>query len=175
MRTLFEISEDLHFLSDFLTEAGGDITEESLEAEIDKWLADLGAERDTKIDNYCALYKELEARATARKVEAARVADLANIDANAAARLKSRLHKFFIAHNIDKIETLRFKVGRAKNGGALPVIIDPSVAEAPELLPEHYLKVMYAPDFVAIKADLDAGAELLWAKLGERGEHLRIK
>ncbi len=175
MRGLFEISEDLHFLSDFLTESGGDITDEALELEIDKWLASLGAERDVKIDNYCALIKEFEAKAEARKEEAARVENLAIVDANNAARLKSRLHEFFKAHNLDKIETLRFKVARQKNGGALPVILDASAVEAPELIPEPYRRVTYSANVGMIADDLKAGVEIPFAHLGERGEHLRIR
>lgn len=175
MRGLFDISSDLHFLQDFLTETEGDITEEGLEAEIDKWLEDLGAERDTKIDNYCALYKQFEAMAEARKVEAARIAKLGQIDANAAARLKDRLHEFFKAHKIDKLETLRFKVARQKNGGSLPLIIDNEYMDNPELLPEHYQRVTITPATAIIAEDLNAGEKLKWAKFGERGEHLRIR
>lgn len=175
MRSLFEISEDLNFLSDFLTETGGDITDEQLEAEIDKWLADTTAERDVKIDNYCALIKDFEAKAEARKVEAARIASLGTTDHNAAARLKSRLHEFFKLHNIDKVETLRFKVARTKNGGALPLIIDADLLLKPETIPELYREVTYAPDRGVIRQDLADGIEFDWAKLGERGEHLRIR
>lgn len=169
MRSLFEISEDLHFLSDFLTDAEGDVTDESLEAEIDSWLANLGAERDTKIDNYCALIKDFEAKAEAR------IANLGTIDNNSAARLKSRLHEFFKTHKIDKLETLRFKLARQKNGGGLPLILDLAMTEAPELIPEPYRKVAYFPDVAAIKEGLEAGEDIAWASLGERGEHLRIR
>lgn len=175
MRGLFEISEDLHFLEDFLTETGGDITEEGLEAEIDKWLGDLGAERDTKIDNYCALIKQFEATAEARKVEAARIANLASIDANAAARLKARLHEFFKIHKIEKLETLRFKLARQKNGGQLAIIIDQELLDDPVKIPEEYRRTEYFPRRDEIDQALKAGTELGWAKYGERGEHLRIR
>lgn len=175
MRTLFEISEDLHFLDDFLSDAEGDVSDETLEAEIDKWLADLGDERDTKIDNYCALVKEFEARAEARGQEVARMNALAQVDVNAAARLKDRLHQFLKAHDIQKIETRRFKLARQNNGGKLPVILSQDMAENPEALPEEYRKVRYDPKFTAIADDLACGIKLPWARLGERGEHLRIK
>lgn len=175
MRSLFEISEDLHFLEDFLTDTGGDITDEAMEAEIDKWLDDLGSERDTKIDNYCALIKQLEAMAEARKVEATRIANLGSIDNNAAARLKQRLHQFFIVHNIEKVETLRFKVARQKNGGALSVILDKELVDDPENIPEPYRKTVYFANIQDIAEDLKAGVELPWVKFGERGEHLRIR
>lgn len=146
MRSLFEISEDLFFLEDFLTDTGGELTDEAMEAEIDKWLADLGEERDTKIDNYCALFKEMEARALARKEEAMRMSRLADVDANAAGRLKSRLFNFFDTHNIDRVDTARFRVTRVNNGGALPLFIDKDMEDDPEKLPEPFRKIVYAPD-----------------------------
>lgn len=175
MRGLFEISEDLHFLQDFLTDTGGDITDEAMEAEIDKWLADLGEERDTKIDNYCALVQEFYARAEARKVEAARMTALATVDDNAANRLKSKLLAFFTVHELDKVETLRFRVSRVNNGGGLPVLIDSELLDNPERLPETYRKTVYQPDRTLIAFDLNAGVELEFARFGERGKHLRIK
>lgn len=175
MRTLFEISEDLHFLDDFLSDAEGDVSDETLEAEIDKWLADLGDERDTKIDNYCALVKEFEARAEARAQEVARMKALVQVDVNAAARLKDRLHQFLKAHNIQKLETRRFKLARQANGGKLPILIDQDFRDNPEKLPEECRRVRYEPDMGFIGLALDAGAELSWARYGERGEHLRIK
>lgn len=175
MRTLFEISEDLHFLDDFLSDAEGDVSDETLEAEIDKWLADLGDERDTKIDNYCALVKEFEHRAASRLQEANRIKALATTDANAASRLKVRLYEFLKAHDIKKLETLRFKVSRQANGGTLPVLLAKDVQENPEKLPEEFRRVKYEPDITFIAAALDAGETFEWARYGERGEHLRIK
>lgn len=154
MRSLFEISEDLHFLQDFLSDTGGDITEEAMEAEIDKWLGDLGEERDIKIDNYCALIREFQARSDARAGEAERIEALSRVDKNAAESLKSRLLAFFNVHELDKVETARFRVSRVNNGGALPVIIDTEVLDDPESLPEAYRKVVYQPNRTQIVEDL---------------------
>jgi hypothetical protein len=174
-RTLFAISDDLNALADLLSEADGDITDEQLEAAVDKWFAELGAERDSKIDGYCALVKHFEATAAARKAEAARVDALATTDLNNAKRLKTRLHQFFMAHEIQKIETLRFKVARQNNGGALPIVIDPLLLEHPEEIPEGYRRVIFSPDMIAIADALKRGESFDWAVFGERGEHLRIR
>jgi hypothetical protein len=146
MRSLFEISEDLAFLEDFLTDTGGDITDEAMEAEIDKGLGDLGEERDTKIDNYCALYREFIHRGEARNAEAARMAALGAVDINAGERLKARLFNFFDTHGIDRVDTARFRVTRVNNGGALPILLDKEMEDDPEKLPETFRKTIYVPE-----------------------------
>ena len=47
----------------------------------------------------------------------------------------------------------------------------------PEDMPEEYRiqNVTYKADDAAIRAALDAGQELPFAKLGERGTHLRVR
>jgi hypothetical protein len=54
----------------------------------------LADERDRKLDNYCALMRELEQRAAVREAEAQRLLKLAEIDLNSVKRLKQRLKSF---------------------------------------------------------------------------------
>jgi hypothetical protein len=61
-RTLFQISDDLHALAELLDESEGVIDNDLADAAVDQFLAELGAETDRKVDNYCALIKELEAK-----------------------------------------------------------------------------------------------------------------
>lgn len=190
MKTLFEISNDIHALADLLEETGGEVTPET-EAAIDQWFAEVETDRDAKIDNYCALIKHLEATAKARQEESKRLQSLAKTDENSADRLKRRLHMFFQIHGIPKVETLRFKVRRQANGGKHPVILDEHFQRHPEELPEKYRRVIFEPNLDVIREDLmtlaavsmeeenaDAAADLAkdlsFAALGERGEHLRI-
>jgi hypothetical protein len=79
-RTLFTISADLLALADLLAETGGDITEADADAAITAWFAELGTDRDTKIDHYCALIRELEARQEIRTQEARRLMARAQTD-----------------------------------------------------------------------------------------------
>ncbi len=201
-RTLFEISEDLVALDSLLDEVGGEVTDEQAEAAIEKWFAELGEERDKKIDGYCSLIKQKEAVAKARKAEADRIEALATVDKNAASRLKGRLKLFFEAHDIEKLETDRFKVAIQNNGGALPVILTEDATEHPEELPEQYRRVVFQPNLENIKKDLERVADLKQflamapddndpgtvrefnnlkdslstiATLGERGNHLKIR
>jgi hypothetical protein len=175
-KTLFEIGNDLAALYDQLEEAEGEITPE-LEAEMDALLA----QGEEKIDGYCALIKEFEAKAKIRAEESTRISKLAQSDAAVASRLKTRLHEFLTRSDTQKIETLRFKVRRQKNGGRVPVILDEYFASHPEELPERYRKVVFTPDLEQIREDLldEAADAQHWgaqdvATLAEPGEHLRI-
>ena len=171
MPTLYDISDDLLALEAILIEAGGDVSDPEADQAVDQWLAELGSARNEKIDAYCALYREFETRAKAREAEAARLLKLAEQDGNAASRLRSRLLYFFELHRISKLETDRFRLTVANNGGALPLFVDCE----PEALPDGYQKIRIEADKAAIREALEEGEELSFAHFGERGRHLRIR
>jgi len=180
MQTLIEISRDLIELEDELEELINDPQQTDEAAEripkvIAKYLETLGdtiAERDRKLDNYSALMKELEARAEARKAEAKRLSDRASIDLNKVKFLKSNLQKFFEAHDLRTVETNRYRLTLAKNGGKAPLILD---SRPVENLPEGFKKIQIVADNEAIRKALEAGQVLDFARLGDRGQSLRIK
>lgn len=176
-KSLWEIGADMRALEETIIEADGDISDEETEKIIDGWFAEIGAERDLKLDNYAAFIKMLEARAAVRKAEAQRIMALAAPDENLAARLKARLKEFFENHVGDgeKIDTARFKISLVNNGGALPVILDEQIVAHPEEIPEGYRRVVFQADLNAIREALNNGEELDFARLGERGRHIRIK
>lgn len=181
MRTLFDISDDLLVLGDLLEEAGGDITDEQAELAVNDFFAELGTERDLKLDSYCALYRQFEAKAKARKEEAARLTALAATDENNADKLKKRLLEFLRVQNLPKIETARFKISRQTNGGKVPVIFNETFIANPVELPEEIRRVTFSPDADALRGLLESGdtetreCYSAYGQLGERGEHLRIK
>lgn len=177
-RTLFEISEDLRALAEILEEAGGEIPDSQAEEAIDQFFAELGTERDRKLDSYCAVIREFESKAEARKTEANRLLALANSDESNAKRLKKKLHNFLEARGERKIETNRFKIALQKNGGKTPVILDNYYLVNAVELPEAFRKVTFSPDLDAIRIALETDEEteaIKFAVLGERGEHLRIR
>lgn len=175
MRSLFTISDDLLALADLLTETGGEVTADESGAALEQWFDALGTERDAKLDNYCALIAELNARSEARRAEAERINQLADADANAAANLKKRLHSFFVLQGLKKVETSRFKITLANNGGALPLIYPEAWRDNATNAPEQFHKRIIALDTSAIRAAIDAGEDVPDCSLGERGQHLRIK
>lgn len=123
-RSLFSISEDLEKLSELLDECGDDAEQQEL---INSWFEQLGEERDRKVDNYCALITEMQARSEVRKAEAKRLMELAADDEKRARLLKDRLKWFFETHNLKTVETARYKLSIQRNGGKAPLILDQSV------------------------------------------------
>ena len=169
-RSLFNISEDLERLNELLDEVGNDAEQQEL---INNWLESVGEERDRKLDGYAALISEMQARADVRKAEAKRVLELAASDENRARLLKARLKTFFETHDIKTLETPRYKLSLAKNGGKAPLILDENLAVTS--LPEQFQKVSIDADTAAIREALEKGESLTWARLGERGTSMRIK
>jgi hypothetical protein len=67
------------------------------------------------------------------------------------------------------METARFRVTAAQNGGLAPLIIT-SVD-----IPEEFCRVIREADKTLIRELLEAGERLPFAELGERGRSIRIK
>lgn len=170
IRSLFSISDDLEKLNELLDECGNDSQQQEL---INHWFEELGNERDRKLDNYCALIAEMSARAEVRKAEAKRLSQLAAVDEQRARLLKERLKWFFETHNLKAVETPRYRLSVAKNGGKAPLILNDGIT--PTQLPERFVKVSIDPDTTAIREALEAGEQLDFATLGDRGTSLRIK
>jgi hypothetical protein len=169
-RSLFSISEDLERLNELLDEVGDDTQQQEL---LSEWLQHLGTERDCKLDGYAALISEMQARALARKTEAQRLMELAKADEQRAQLLKERLKWFFESQQLKTIETTRYRLSLAKNGGKAPLILKPDLS--PHQLPEQFKTTSVEPNTSAIRAALEAGEKLDFASLGDRGTSIRIK
>ncbi len=170
MRTLFNISEDIEHLNGLLDDLSDDIQQQEL---LNQWFETLGTERDRKLDGYAAAIAEMQARAEVRKAEAKRLMELAAVDENRARLLKERLKWFFETHKLKTVETPRYRLSLAKNGGRSPLILKDELL--PQELPERFQQVSVSPNTTAIRAALEAGEELDFAQLGERGTSLKIK
>ena len=107
------------------------------------------------------------------KQEAKRLADRARVDSNRAASLKQMLQEFFACHDLKTVETARYKLTLASNGGKAPLIVDEDYGTT--AIPDELCKVTREPDTAAIRAALEAGEELPFARVGERGQSMRIK
>lgn len=178
-RTLWQLGADAEALADLLENHYADsdgVVDDEVAAIMDEWLADNQQALADKLDGYCALIRQYEATAEARKAEVDRLRKLATTDANTAARLKARLQAFMEATGVEKCETPRFKIAIANNGGQLPMLLDEgtdwqAVAELnPDLV--HFV---FQPNKDAIREMLGDGAEFGFARLGERGRSLRIR
>jgi len=169
-RTLLDITEDLQALDDLLSEVEGDIT--GVEGTVDAWLAELENDLTGKVDNYAALITAMNARAEVRKAEADRLYQRAKVDANNARFLRERLKFALELRGITKLETPRYRVGVAKAGGAVPVVITDQ-----SILPSDFIRVteVREADKDSIRKALEAGQQVAGASLGVRGTYLAIR
>lgn len=176
-RTLFEISSDLQALDDLLSDIGGEVTDEETETAIDTWLAELGAERDNKLNNYAYLIKATEGAVDALDTEITRLRDRKKTYENKIAKLKERLKLYMESNGLDKITTGLFTFGVQKSGGKPKVILNEYLSLHPEELPEGLRRVKFEADLEAIRAKLEQGDATVaeYAYLQESGRHLRIR
>lgn len=128
-----------------------------------------------KLEACAALRENWLASAAARKDAANRYAALAKQDEKNAARLADWIALCMTTNGMDKATAGRYKLAIVGNGGAAPLLLDEVYKANPAQLPAEYQKVTIAPDNAAIKAALDAGVQLPFATIGERGKSLRIK
>lgn len=191
--TLWEIGDDLLALDDLLAEIGGDVSEEEAERAIDEWLAETREAEAAKLDRYAALIRTLEARAEIQEAESKRLADRARANKNNARRLKDRLLLHMERTGQKKIAGNLYAATVAKNGGKAPVevTVDPRDLPAPfrrakltlacptdetlEALADQATRLDLEPDTDAIRTALEAGEKLPFARLGDRGHHVRIR
>lgn len=171
-QTLLDITEDMAAIDELLAESGGEITQET-EGTLDAWFAELDTNLTGKVDNYCALITEIEARAAVRKAEADRLYERAKVDENAAKALRERLRFVWELRELGKVQTSRYTVSLAKNGGKAPL----DVRVGAEDLPAWAVKTetVVTVDKDAIRARLDAGEQLDFASLMQRGNRISIK
>lgn len=172
-RTLYEIGSDMAALETLLLESGGDMTDPAVASAIDAWEAELETNLVAKLENYICLIQEIEARADARTAEARRIADLSLADQRASAALRERLRFVFATRNIKPVQTERFRVALAKNGGKAPLDIRVGVDELPAWAVRR--ETVVTPDKDAIRARIEAGDVLSFASLLERGNRISIK
>jgi Siphovirus Gp157 len=173
MPSLLEINADLVAFRQLLEETAeanaGEITPEA-EQVLDEWFAALGQERDAKLDNYVALIRDYTLRAAARREEMERLAMRVKVDENQARRLKDRLKLFLELQGQKKIETARYRIAVAANGGKQAVEVLVPAGE----LSAIYQRLKVEVDTEALREALTAGKEVAGARLQPRGTHLRI-
>jgi hypothetical protein len=163
--TLYEISEDLKALEDLIIEQNGDITDD--QDIVMQWMDDTNEELAKKLENYGKLIQELQARSEARHAEAVRLRARATVDLNAAANLRRRLMFFFQERGMRSMDTASFKFSLRKSGGVKPMeFVEADVTDEFKTL---------VVDKSKIRKALEAGQELPFAKLNERGETLSIR
>ena len=172
MRTMFNIIADFEALYDLLEEVDGDVTDPKVEAAVTEWMNTLDQDFTNKVDSYSAFVLELLSRSKCRAEEAARLKHRADVDESLARSLKTRLMMALEQRGKKKVETDRFRVSIAGNGGLQPLNVDETV------LTDAWRRVAdprLIPDTSKIRETLVAGGEVPGAELLPRGQHLSIR
>ena len=169
--TLLDIGQELTALSELMLAAADDdgVLPPDVEAQLEAWFAELSTDLEEKIDNTAAFHRVLKLRAAVRKEEAERLLMLHKVDATLAERIKRRLHLFMTTTGPAKIKTRRFSLSVCGNGGVQPMDVDQGVCIGD--VPLKYRKQVLDTD--AVREALEAGVVLPWARLKDRGTHLR--
>ncbi len=170
-KTSLQITEDMEALDQLLADEGLDFDDPAVQEIICQWAEENTEAFDTKMDNAGALIQEWLGRAELRKNEAKRMSSLATVDENNAKRLKEHLKFIFDRRGIKKLETNRFRLSVAKNGGLQPLEINCE----PEELPTEFQKTLIVCNNEAIREALVAGQTVPGCILKERGTSFRVK
>lgn len=147
------------------------ITDDSVDEEMIKdTLESLNYAFEEKVDNYSRLIKQLEDDSMALENRIDEIQAKYKRTQNIIKHLKENLINSMTALDKKEINTELFTIKVQNNGGKQS--IEPYKDE--DVLPE-YLKQVWIPDKEKIRADLEAGKELKFTRLLDRGQHLSIK
>ena len=163
MAKLYEIVAELQ---DFVTQNEGLEDEQAYR----DTLEGLQGELDDKVSQWARCIKNLEGERDAIKAEGDRLTKRAKSIDNEVKHMKDTLLMYLKAAGVSKAGDAVIKASIVKNGGQAPLEID----LIPVDLPEDFQKITIDADKEAIRAALEGGQQLEWARIGERGEHVKI-
>lgn len=172
-RSLLLLADDARALDDLLDQAAaandGNLDVAEQEA-IERWVGELDTAAAAKADAIGWLLREWEARAEARRAQAAKLVDAAKADENRAARLKEYVLECMRRMGRTDLVGVNVTLKVQRNGGKAPVQIMPGAE-----VPHEWCRVEYRPEMERIREALEAGRDLPFAALRERGVSLRVR
>lgn len=127
------------------------------------------ADMDIKADSYAKIMKSMDGDVDKIDKEIKRLQERKASITSRKNWLKSSLENMMRTTGRTKFKTALFSFNIQKNGGNVPVILSPEIP-----VPDEWLKPG-DPDTTKIRKHLEAGGELPFAMLGDRGESLRIR
>lgn len=172
-RALFDIGNDLIALEELLDETAGDVSDPAAEQAITDWMAEFEEEQAVKVDRYISLIRKKESEQAAAKIEKEHYGKIERVRSNCIARLKERMLIHLRDTNQRKIQSA---TGRSitiqANGGEVPLLLD---FVDPAKVESRFQKVTIELNKDAVREAVKSGEEIAWAKMGVRGESLRIR
>ena len=124
----------------------------------------LETELDDRHEQFAWLMRKLTAESAMLKEQSKRFGDESKRLGNIVDRMKAQMKTAMEATGKKKLGA--FSV--CKTGGKAPLLIDGEV-------PEEFIKYEPSQDKEKIRQYLESGGELDFAKIGERGTHIRIR
>lgn len=184
-RSLFDISQSMLDLGDILLAIEGDISDPEVALAIEHIFAFDKHDFDTKVDNYCALITEHEARVLIYKIEKQRLEYIVKQYTKSAEYLRKNLVHNFDRLGIDHYSTHRYPdIKIVNNGSVLPMGVDEGLVDSAGLLrdadkitdedKETYFTRPWRLDTKTLRLALENGVNVLFARFGERGRRLDI-
>lgn len=172
-RSLFNIGRDFEALDELIEEREGDVTDDEIREIIYEWMDENQDALATKVDGYVLFIKELDARADARRSLAREYDALAKMDERKVESLKKCLVNFMQDRNMDELAGYVHVVKPTRNGGALPVVVPDDLDLS--TVPAEFIIQTPSLDKKKVFDALVSNVKVGFAKLGDRGFHLRIK
>lgn len=164
MASLYELTTEYQALLDL----GDSDDPEDIEA-FKNTLEGINYELDLKADDYAAVILQLNGKSDMITKEIDRLTKIREAITNNVDRMKQLLQWSMEQTGRTEIKTPLHCFKIQKNGGKTPLLInEPDV-------PDNFKKVILEVDRQKIREALEDGQEFTWAKLGQRGSHLRIK
>lgn len=164
MSSLYELTTEYQALLDL----GDSDDPEDIEA-FKNTLESINYELDLKADDYAAVILQLNSKTDMITKEIERLTKIKTAITNNVDRMKQILQWSMEQTGRTEIKTPLHTFKIQKNGGKAPMLIN-----EPEV-PDSFKKVILEIDRQKIRDALEDGQEFTWAKLAERGSHLRIK
>lgn len=175
-RTLFDIGAELSRIHDWVDDYDPNDPDDGLEEAdiLQAWFETVAEEEEIKLDAYCSLIMQLTMEQHAAQAEAREWLRKAAGRERRVKWLKTRLMQHLVATGrTEALTASGRKVAVQNDGGLLPLVIEDTVAM--DAIPRHYVVLTEAIDNVKVRAALESGQELPFAKLAPRGQHLRIR
>ena len=164
--TLYELDIEFQELLELAEDEDLDpeVLQDTIEAMAGEW--------EHKLDAYGIVSNELSMDIAKIDMEVKRLTEKKKRINGNITRINEAIMASMKLHDTRKVEGEHFTWQIQKNGGKAPLILDDIPAES---LPEEYQIRDVKANKDAIRKDLEAGKELPYARIGERGESIRLK
>lgn len=176
--SLYALASSFLALSDLLEELdeAGTPTAD-VAATVQKWIEELDGHAAVKLEavGRFIVQQQVEAAAAIGALEAAeaemqRLRKRVAVSGNKVKRLKEGVLLLMQTMGQPAVKTQTFTFTETKNGGKLPLTVDD--VDPMTVGPDLTTTII---NHDAVRARLEAGQRLAWARLADRGTHLRIK